>query len=77
MTERAFEAALETVEAGVTGAAVHDAACDVIEEAGYETLRSDPSTETGFIHSTGHGVGLDIHEEPSVSPPAANSRRAT
>ncbi|MWV40941.1 Xaa-Pro peptidase family protein [Natrialba sp. INN-245] len=68
VTERAFEAALETVEAGVTGAAVHDAACDVIEEAGYETLRSDPSTETGFIHSTGHGVGLDIHEEPSVSP---------
>ncbi|MEY7848472.1 M24 family metallopeptidase [Natrarchaeobius sp. A-rgal3] len=68
VTERAFEAALETVEAGVTGADVHDAACDVIEEAGYETLRSDPSAETGFIHSTGHGVGLDIHEEPSISP---------
>ncbi|QSW98506.1 M24 family metallopeptidase [Haloterrigena alkaliphila] len=68
VTERAYEAALETVAAGVTGAAVHDAACDVIEDAGYETLRSDPNTETGFIHSTGHGVGLDIHEEPSVSP---------
>ncbi|MFU8869997.1 M24 family metallopeptidase, partial [Natronococcus sp.] len=59
---------LEAIEPGVTGAAVHDAACDVIEEAGYETLRSDPSAGTGFIHSTGHGVGLDIHEQPSLSP---------
>ncbi|ELY89604.1 M24 family metallopeptidase [Natrinema altunense] len=68
VTHEAYEAALETVAAGVTGADVHAAACDVIEDAGYETLRSDPNTETGFIHSTGHGVGLDIHEEPSVSP---------
>ncbi|THE66055.1 aminopeptidase P family protein [Salinadaptatus halalkaliphilus] len=68
VTHDAYEAALEAVEAGVTGATVHDVACDVIEDAGYETLRSDPSTNTGFIHSTGHGVGLDIHEEPSVSP---------
>ncbi|WP_254763733.1 M24 family metallopeptidase [Natrinema marinum] len=68
VTHEAYEAALEAVAAGVTGADVHGAACDVIEDAGYETLRSDPNTETGFIHSTGHGVGLDIHEEPSVSP---------
>ncbi|ELY61643.1 M24 family metallopeptidase [Natronolimnohabitans innermongolicus] len=68
VTEDAYEAALEAVEAGVTGADVHGAACDVLEDAGYATLRSDPSTETGFIHSTGHGVGLDIHEQPSVSP---------
>ncbi|QFU83411.1 M24 family metallopeptidase [Natronorubrum aibiense] len=68
VTREAYEAALEAVEAGVTGADVHDAACDVLETAGYETLRSDPNTETGFIHSTGHGVGLDIHEAPSVSP---------
>ncbi|WP_254767584.1 M24 family metallopeptidase [Salinilacihabitans rarus] len=68
VTREAFEAALEAVEAGVTGAAVHDAACDVIEDAGYDTLRSDPDAETGFIHSTGHGVGLEVHEPPSVSP---------
>ncbi|WP_306057105.1 M24 family metallopeptidase [Natronococcus wangiae] len=68
VTEEAFEAALEAVEASVTGSDVHDAACDVIEEAGYDTLRSNPNAETGFIHSTGHGVGLDIHEQPSVAP---------
>ncbi|RQG97917.1 M24 family metallopeptidase [Natrarchaeobius chitinivorans] len=68
VTERAYEAALEEVEAGVTGADVHDAVCDVIEDAGYATLRTDPSASTGFIHSTGHGVGLDVHEQPSISP---------
>lgn len=68
VTREAYEDALEAVEAGATGAKVHGAACDVIEDAGYDTLRSDPNTETGFIHSTGHGVGLDIHEQPSVSP---------
>jgi Xaa-Pro aminopeptidase len=52
----------------VTGAAVHDAACEVYEDAGLATLRSDERTETGFIHSTGHGVGLDVHELPRVSP---------
>ncbi len=68
VTNEAYEAALEAVKPGVTGSEVHDAACDVIEAAGYETLRSDPHTETGFIHSTGHGVGLAIHEEPTISP---------
>jgi Xaa-Pro aminopeptidase len=67
-TYEAFEAALDAVEPGATGKEVHDAACDVYEEKGYDTLRSDPSAETGFIHSTGHGIGLDVHEQPSVSP---------
>jgi Xaa-Pro aminopeptidase len=68
LTHDALEAALDAVEPGATGEAVHDAACDVYEGAGHPTLRSDPTTETGFIHSTGHGVGLDVHEQPRVSP---------
>ncbi|POG54751.1 M24 family metallopeptidase [Haloferax marisrubri] len=68
LTEEAFEAALDAVEPGATGADVHDAVCDVYEAAGESTLRADPSAETGFIHSTGHGVGLDVHELPSLSP---------
>ena len=67
-THDAVDAALDAIEPGVTGAAVHDAVCDVYEDAGLPTLRSEPTTETGFIHSTGHGVGLDVHELPRIAP---------
>ncbi|UIO99016.1 Xaa-Pro peptidase family protein [Halobaculum sp. CBA1158] len=68
LTETALSAALAAVEPGATGADVHAAACEVYEDAGHPTLRSDPDTETGFIHSTGHGVGLDVHEQPGLNP---------
>ncbi|MBS3761148.1 MAG: aminopeptidase P family protein [Halodesulfurarchaeum sp.] len=67
-TQEAKQAGMAAIEPGATGAEVHDAVCDVYEEAGYATLRSDESTETGFIHSTGHGVGLDVHEHPRIGP---------
>jgi Xaa-Pro aminopeptidase len=66
-TRRAKEAALSAIGPGVTGRVVHDAACEVYEDAGYATLRSDETAETGFIHGTGHGVGLDVHEAPRLS----------
>jgi Xaa-Pro aminopeptidase len=68
LTREAKAAALSALEPGVTGEAVHDAACDVYEDAGLPTLRADPTTEMGFIHSTGHGVGLAVHELPRVAP---------
>ena len=67
LTEAAMEAALDEISAGTSGKAVHAAACEVYEEAGYPTFRTDPTTEVGFIHSTGHGVGLAVHESPSLS----------
>ena len=51
-------AGVATVRAGVDARAV-DAACrSVIGAAGWEDA---------FLHGTGHGVGLDIHEAPRVS----------
>ena len=67
VTEKALDAALDAVQPGTTGEEVHAAACRVYEEAGYPTFRTDPKTETGFIHSTGHGIGLDVHELPRLS----------
>ncbi|GAB7008362.1 M24 family metallopeptidase [Halorubrum trueperi] len=67
LTERALVAALDAVEPGATGDDVHAAACEVYEGADLPTFRTDPETETGFIHSTGHGIGLDVHESPRLA----------
>jgi Xaa-Pro aminopeptidase len=68
LTAEAKAAALDALEPGATGEDVHDAVCDVYEDAGEPTLRDDENAETGFIHNTGHGVGLDVHEQPLVGP---------
>ncbi|MDI9616355.1 MAG: Xaa-Pro peptidase family protein [Methanothrix sp.] len=58
----AQEAGLRCIKDGVSGADVHEAVCRTFDDFGY-TERED----AGFIHSTGHGVGLSIHESPSLS----------
>jgi len=61
-------AAIQKIRAGVTGSEIHGIVCDILEERGYETSRGKTREFTeGFIHSTGHGVGLDIHEGPNLS----------
>jgi len=62
----AQSAALEKVKAGVKGEAVHAAAQKVLDEAGFVTERRKKGF-VGFIHSTGHGLGLEVHEAPRVS----------
>ncbi len=61
-------AAIGKIKAGVSGSEIHNIVCDVLEERGYRTARGKSGEFTeGFIHSTGHGVGLDIHEGPNLS----------
>jgi Xaa-Pro aminopeptidase len=55
---------LEMIKSGVSATEVHNVVCDVFEASGYDTYRS--GAKVGFIHSTGHGVGLDVHELPAV-----------
>lgn len=38
--------------------------CDLFETLGHTTVREDPGTAEGYIHSIGHGVGLKVHEMP-------------
>lgn len=53
---------LEAIRAGVSGKEVHSGVSQVFLDQGY------PEREgRGFTHSTGHGVGLDVHEKPVLS----------
>jgi len=38
--------------------------CEIFESFGHPTQRTDPAPLDGYIHSLGHGVGLNIHERP-------------
>jgi Xaa-Pro dipeptidase len=57
--EEAQRAALQSARPGVSAGEVDRAARSVIETRGYGPY---------FIHRTGHGLGLEIHEAPDVSP---------
>ena len=46
--------------------------CDYFEAKGHPTVRTQPGTHEGFVHSLGHGLGLDIHEEPRLSHATGN-----
>jgi len=39
--------------------------CELFEAMGHPTILSSPETESGYVHSLGHGVGLNIHERPA------------
>ena len=69
LCKEALDKALADIRAGVTGKSVFDGTCDVFEAAGYKTQRTKEEgkpLEEGFFHSLGHGVGLEVHEEPSL-----------
>jgi Xaa-Pro aminopeptidase len=38
--------------------------CELFEAMGHETVRTNPRVTQGYVHSLGHGVGLDVHEKP-------------
>lgn len=64
---RALNEAKEGVRPGVTGRELFDATCELFESAGYATQRTSGADEgEGFQWALGHGVGLEVHEAPSV-----------
>jgi len=56
---RAQQAAVDAVRPGVTASSVDAAARDVLTAAGLGEA---------FLHRTGHGIGVSVHEEPYIAP---------
>ena len=64
---------------GVSCSSVFNAACDVFEAAGYPTQRTKADgerLEDGFFHALGHGVGLRVHERPTIGLAGRDRLRA-
>jgi Xaa-Pro aminopeptidase len=69
LCREALQRAVEAVRPGIPGKDLNRLACDVFEQHGFPTLLSKEPGEVlkdGFYHSLGHGVGLDVHEEPAL-----------
>lgn len=54
--------AISRVKSGVSGADLYQLVVDYFKERGYS------SDTRGFVHNLGHGVGLQVHELPTVGP---------
>ncbi len=58
--------ALKSIKAKKSGASIHQQVVDFFNKKGYRTKKTKDGY-VGFFHGTGHGLGFDIHEEPSLS----------
>jgi Xaa-Pro aminopeptidase len=66
----ALQRSLAAVKPDVPGRDVYVVASEVFHEAGYPTglhKRDGEVLEDGFFHGLGHGVGLEVHEQPWLS----------
>ncbi|MFW9806808.1 MAG: M24 family metallopeptidase, partial [Candidatus Thorarchaeota archaeon] len=68
-----FQAVQDAVDASVDaltdGAMIDDVnlACfNTLKQHGYDSRRLNPDAKDGMTHGLGHGIGLDVHEQPSM-----------
>ena len=70
LVHEALERAREAVKPGVAGRDVYVVVAEFFHEAGYPTglhKKDGEVLEDGFHHGLGHGVGLEVHEQPWLS----------
>ena len=69
LVKEALDRSLAATRAGVAGWEVYTLVCNLFEENGQRTTLSKAPGEVleeGFFHGLGHGVGLEVHEAPSL-----------
>jgi Xaa-Pro aminopeptidase len=69
LVKEALDRAISETKPGADGRALFDGTCEIFEAAGEPTMRTKQPGETlvdGFFHGLGHGVGLEVHEQPGL-----------
>ena len=70
----AFEMAMGALKPGEPCRSYQEKVCDLYEQRGHATIRSQPGTQEGYVHGLGHGVGLAVHEAPRLGGPPSNQQ---
>jgi Xaa-Pro aminopeptidase len=69
LCKEALDRAISEIRPGADGRAIFDGTCEIFEAAGEPTQRTKTPGEPlsdGFFHGLGHGVGLEVHEQPNL-----------
>jgi Xaa-Pro aminopeptidase len=69
LVKEALDRSLAEIRPGADGTAVFRLVCELFQEQGFPTqLSKEPGQvlEDGFFHGLGHGVGLEVHEQPNL-----------
>lgn len=64
---------LEAYEVGAEAKRHQQETCEFFESRGHPTVATDSRTEVGYVHTIGHGLGLDVHEEPEFRDVPSNT----
>jgi Xaa-Pro aminopeptidase len=79
LCKQALDTAIGEITAGADGRAIYEGTCDIFEAAGEPTQRTKEPGQTladGFFHGLGHGVGLEVHEQPGMGRASRNELKA-
>jgi Xaa-Pro aminopeptidase len=69
LVKQALDRATSEIRPGAEGRAIFEGTCDIFEAAGEPTQRTKEQGKPlsdGFFHGLGHGVGLEVHEQPGL-----------
>jgi Xaa-Pro aminopeptidase len=69
LVREALDRAYDAIKPGVTGKEAHRIVCEFFQDHGFPTQLTKTAGEVldeGFFHSLGHGVGLEVHEQPGL-----------
>jgi Xaa-Pro aminopeptidase len=70
LVKESLDRSLEAVRAGARGPDVFAVSCEPFHRKGHKTLLNKEPGEVvadGYFHSLGHGVGLEVHEQPNLA----------
>ncbi|MEM7128930.1 MAG: Xaa-Pro peptidase family protein [Chloroflexota bacterium] len=66
-TKEVFDRAMEMFKVGMPCRDLQLMTCDYYEKLGHPTVLNKPGIQEGYVHSLGHGIGLNIHEDPRLT----------